>query len=133
MKNPIRVLIVDDHVEVRQALAACLNAAPQIEVVGAAGEADEALHQTEALRPDVVIVETKRSDGRGMELIHGLTRGGLAAQVIVLTSYLILWEQWAALSAGAARYLLKDIDCAHLIAQILAVVAVATAALAGLD
>ena len=115
---PIRILIIDDHADVRQALKACLSSAPGMLVVGDTGEAEEGLRQTVALRPHIVLVETKRADGRGLEIVNWIAQSGLGARVIVLTSYPSEWERWAAHRAGAARYLLKDIGSPLLIDQI---------------
>lgn len=120
MPNPVRLLIVDDHSEVRHALVVRLNSAPDMAVVGEIADAEEALQQAETLCPDVVLMETKRADGRGLELISRLTHFP-GVKVIVLTSYLSEWEQWAAFRAGALRYLLKDIDTGQLLEQIRAV------------
>lgn len=119
------MLIIDDHPEVRHALVVRLNSAPDVAVVGEIADAEEALQQAETLQPDVVLVETKRADGRGLELLGRLTHSFAGLKIVVLTSYLSEWEQWAAFRAGALRYLLKDIDTAQLLEQIRAVGAAA--------
>ncbi len=128
MPSPLRVFIVDDHFDVRRALIPGLAAAPGIELVGATGEADEAIRQVRALRPDVVLIESKRADGRGLELISWIAQSGLPSRVVVLTSYPSEWERWACHRAGAARYLLKDIGSAALINQLQAASAMPIAA-----
>jgi len=97
---------------------ACLSLAPRVSVVGGVGDAEEGLLQVHALRPDVVLVETKRADGRGLEIVSWIAHGTVGARVIVLTSYPSEWERWAAYRAGAGSYLLKDIGSPQLIAQI---------------
>jgi len=118
MPAPIRVFVIDDHDDVRQALMACLSLAPGVQVVGGAGDAEESVRQVRALCPDVVLVETKRADGRGLEIVSWIAHGTAGARVIVLTSYPSEWERWAAYRAGAGSYLLKDIGSPQLIAQI---------------
>jgi DNA-binding NarL/FixJ family response regulator len=118
MTAPIKVFIIDDHVEVRQALKTRLSSAPDMQVVGDTGEADDALRQLRALHADIVLIESKRADGRGLEIINWIAQSRLAGPVIVLTSYPSEWERWAAHRAGAAHYLLKDIDSPCLIDQI---------------
>ncbi|MBP7692576.1 MAG: response regulator transcription factor [Anaerolineales bacterium] len=118
MSCPTRILIVDDHAEVRQALKCRLSFASDLTVVGDVAEADVAIGLVRRLRPEVVLVETKRADGRGLELINWIAESGLGAIVIVLTSYPSEWERWAAHRAGALNYLLKDIDSALLIERI---------------
>ncbi len=127
MSGEIRIFIIDDHEVVRQALTARLNAAEGMTVVGETGDAEQGLLQARALRPHVVLVETKRGDGRGLELVSLIARYG-GARVIVLTSYPSEWERWAAYRAGAACYLLKDIGSPQLIEQIRAVAQPSTAA-----
>ncbi len=127
----IRVVIIDDHDEAREALVARLNATPQISVVANTARAEEGLIKTATLHPDVVLVDPKRSDGRGLEVVHRLLRSGLRVQVIILTSYLASWEAWAAHGDGAARYLLKDIDTTQLVRHILSAGAVGAASASG--
>jgi two-component system nitrate/nitrite response regulator NarL len=118
MSVPISVFIIDDHAEVRQALKTRLSSAPDMRVVGETGEAEEAIQQLRRLRADIVLIESKRADGRGLEIISWIAQGRLAGAVIVLTSYPSEWERWAAHRAGATHYLLKDIDSPVLIDQI---------------
>ncbi len=118
MSEPIRVFVVDDHADVRRALAAQLAAAPDVQVVGEAGDAEAALNQIRAQPVEVALVESKRADGRGLELISCLVQSNHVRLVLVLTSYPSEWERWAAHRAGAARYLLKDIGSSELIALI---------------
>lgn len=119
MQGPVRVFIIDDHDDVRRALVMRLKASPSIEVIGDSGEADAALLQVQAQQPQVVLVETKRADGRGLEIVSWLALSGLGTRVFVLTSYPSQWERWAVRRAGAEHYFLKEIDTAQLIEQIL--------------
>ncbi|MCS6910777.1 MAG: response regulator transcription factor [Anaerolineales bacterium] len=118
MPQVIRVLILDDHAEVRQALRQRLGYAPDIHVVGDVGDAEQALATVSSLKPDVVLMESKRSDGRGLELIHWIARNYPVSLIIVLTSYPTEWECWAARRAGARQYLLKDIGSVELVEHI---------------
>ncbi len=118
MSGPLRILIIDDHDDVRHALTARLSSAPGMAVVGETADAEDGLLKTRTLRPDVVVVETKRADGRGLEIVSWIAQSGIGARVIVLTSYPSEWERWAAHRAGAARYLLKDIASPLLIEHI---------------
>lgn len=124
MAEPIRLFIIDDHADVRRALVAKLSGIRAILVVGETGEADTGMRELQAIHPDVVLVEMKRTDGRGLEIVSGIARNGLAQRVIVLTSYPSDWERWAAHRAGAVDYLLKDIDSTVLVDRIRAVAAV---------
>ncbi|MBM4422531.1 MAG: response regulator transcription factor [Chloroflexi bacterium] len=121
MNGPLRVYIIDCHDEVRRALAARLKTSPDIAVVGDTGDADEGLQKTTTLQPDILLVETKRSDGRGLEIVKAIAQSELKTKVIVLTSYASEWERVTMAHSGAARYLLKDIASAQLIEEIRAV------------
>ena len=121
MADPIKVYLLEAHDEVRQALLTRLCTSKDIQVVGDSTDAEAGLLDIKMLQPDVVLVETKRPDGRGLEIINWLAHSGLRARVIVLTSYLSDWEKWAAFRAGAARYLLKEVDSGQLIKEIHAV------------
>ena len=129
MAESFRLVIVDEHPEVREALRTRLGRLPGVLVVGDGSGTDEDLCQVRALRPDVVIIESKRADGRGLEIIDAIVRSRLGTHVIVLTSYPGEWERWAVLRAGAERYLLKDIGSEELLGQIRAALAEAAAPL----
>jgi len=125
--NPLKIYIIDDHDAVREALMVRLCSAADILVVGQTGDAEDGLLEVRALRPDVVIVETKRADGRGLEIVNWVVQCGLGAKVVVLTSYPSEWERWAAHRAGASLYLLKDIGSPSLVEQIRSVTRQTTA------
>ena len=116
--NPTRLLIIDDHEDVREALESRLDATPDVEVIGCTGCWKTGLQKALELQPDVVLLETKRGDGRGLEALQCLNDQCSSSDVIVLTSYPDVEEQAAARSAGAVRYLLKDIDTAQLVSEI---------------
>jgi len=114
-----RLLIIDEHEAVRQALVSRLQQTGELEVVGSTGSIEEGLLQVDALRPNVVLLETKRSDGMGLEMCRRIVQSHSDTTVIVLTSYEDEEERQAAYMAGAARYILKDIDSAQLLYEIL--------------
>ena len=116
--EPIRMLIIDDHDDVREALEARLDATPDVEVVGCTGCWETGLSKALALEPDVVLLETKRSDGEGLKALACLTDQCASADVLVLTSYADAEERAAARSNGAVRYLLKEIDTKQLVREI---------------
>jgi DNA-binding NarL/FixJ family response regulator len=113
-----RVYIVDEHDSVRLALADRLSKAAEIRVLGHSGHADEALTEVRRAQPDVVLLEVKRSDGLGLEVLRQVAEMPNPPKVLVLTSYPTEWEAQAATRAGAYSYLLKDIDPEVLIHQI---------------
>jgi DNA-binding NarL/FixJ family response regulator len=113
-----RVLIVDDHDAVRQALETRLRSASEVEVVGCTGCCQEGLHIATELGPDVVLLETKRSDGQGLAILRQLREECPQTRVVVLTSYADPDERRQALREGAIRYLLKDLGSTGLVREI---------------
>lgn len=113
-----RVFIVDEHEPVRLALADRLTRAAQIRVLGHSGNADEAIAEIHRTQPEIVLLEVKRSDGLGLELLRQVAEMPNPPKVLVLTSYPTEWEAEAATRAGAHSYLLKDIDTEELIRRI---------------
>jgi two-component system NarL family response regulator len=119
----IKVLIVDEHLAVRQALAARLRAFSQLEVVATAQDFQEGLECARTTHPDVILLELKGTSSLQPNPV-GEMNVALAnhpAGIIVLTSYADDDEREAALKAGARRYLLKHIDSTRLLNEIEAV------------
>ena len=108
--EPLRVVLVDDHAVVRRGLADLLSSTPDIEVVGTAGDGDEAITVVEATRPDVVLMDLQMPRTDGVEATRRLLSSGAETQVLVLTSFSDSERILAALDAGAMGYLLKDAD-----------------------
>jgi DNA-binding NarL/FixJ family response regulator len=115
---PARLLIIDDHDVVREALEARLCDAAELEVVGCTGCWRTGLRDAVRLKPDVVLLETKRADGQGLDALRRLTEQCPQTSVIVLTSYPDAEEQTEAHRIGAVSYILKDIDTPHLVREI---------------
>ena len=126
--NEIRVMIIDEHLAVRRALAARLASFPNIDVVATARDCREGLELALDNRPDVVLMELKGKNRRQPESIREMNNALPEHHIgiIVLTSYADDEEQQAALKAGAKRYLLKHIDTAKLTDEIEAVAAEAS-------
>jgi DNA-binding NarL/FixJ family response regulator len=118
-----RVLIVDDHDAVRQALETRLRSREDVEVVGCTGQCDEGLRIATECDPDVVLLETKRSDGQGLAVLEQLATDHPQIRVVVLTSYPDTQERVEAMRMGAVRYLLKEIGSDHLVRELIAVTA----------
>ena len=118
----IKVLIVEEHLAVRRALAARLDSFSHIEVVATAPSFAAGLEKAGRCLPDVVLLELKGTRDL-MNPVGEFNRalGGHPAGIIVLTSYADDDEREAALQAGARRYLLKQIDSARLLTEIEAV------------
>jgi NarL family two-component system response regulator LiaR len=114
MSSAIRLVIVDDHSVVREGLRAFLRLQEGIDVVGEAAGADEAVRVAAAAAPDVVLLDLVMPDGDGIGAIRRLLEVAPGARVLVLTSFADDAQIFAAMAAGAAGYLLKDVDPAAL-------------------
>src|SRR5579864_2275917 len=110
MTDSIRLLIVDDHSVVREGLRAFPRLQEGIDVVGEAGGADEAISAAGASTPDVVLLDLVMPGGDGIGAIRRLLEVAPAVRVLVLTSFADDAQIFAAFAAGAAGYLLKDVD-----------------------
>jgi DNA-binding NarL/FixJ family response regulator len=104
----VRVLLVDPLALFRQGVEALLRSASDLEVVGSAGSAREALERADRLKPDVVVMEI-RMPGGGVELVRELGRRCPEAKVLVLTDDDSAETAALATEAGAVGYVLKDI------------------------
>jgi two-component system, NarL family, response regulator LiaR len=116
--EPIRVLLVDDHAVVRQGLRAFLQTQSDIEVVGEAGGGRVAAEAASSGHADVVLMDLVMPDGDGVDAIRTLAAAAPEARVLVLTSFVEEGRIFAAMQAGAAGYLLKDVEPDQLAAAI---------------
>jgi DNA-binding NarL/FixJ family response regulator len=105
---PIRLLIVDDHPVVRDGLRGMFSGDDGFEVLGAAADGLEAVTLAEAVRPDVVLMDLRMPGMDGVTAIGRLAERGVAAKVLVLTTYDTDSDVVPAIAAGATGYLLKD-------------------------
>ena len=110
----IRVLVVDDHAIVREGLRTFLSLQDGIEVAGEAGDGREAITQAERLRPDVVLMDLVMPEVDGVQAMRELRERVPGARVIVLTSFLEDDRLLPAIRAGAAGYLLKNVEPSEL-------------------
>jgi DNA-binding NarL/FixJ family response regulator len=111
----VRVLIVDDQTVVREGLAAILGTDPEIEVVGLAGNGQQARDMLPEAQPDLVLMDLKMPVLNGVQATRRLRHKYPAIRVLVLTTYAA--DDWVldAIAAGAAGYLLKDTRRAELL------------------
>ena len=114
MPDPIGVLLVDDHLVVRQGLRAFLEVQDDIVVVGEAGDGDAALALILELQPDVVLLDLQMPGMSGVEVLQAMRARGAAARVLVFTSFTQPEAVLPAMRAGAAGYVYKDVEPASL-------------------
>jgi two-component system response regulator DevR len=105
-----RVLLVDDHNIVRLGLMTLIDDQPNMEVVGEAGTAGEAVRAVERLKPDVVLMDIRMPGEGGIEATHQITTRFPHTKVVMLTSYADDQLVVRAIRAGAAGYVLKQVD-----------------------
>lgn len=106
---PARVLLVDDHPLVRTAVRQAIDA-DDIDVVGEAGTAEEALEMTERLRPDLVLLDLDLPDRSGLAYLRDVRPGQPDLQVVVLTVSDADRDLIEAIDLGAVGYLTKDVS-----------------------
>ncbi|CAB4726876.1 MAG: response regulator [Actinobacteria bacterium] len=119
MTSPkIRVYLLDDHEVVRGGLRHLLESAGDIEVVGESGSALDAARRIPALRPDVAILDGRLPDGSGVEVCREVRSVDPSIQALILTSFDDDEALFAAIMAGAAGYVLKEIKGTDLVSAV---------------
>ncbi|MEU8432352.1 response regulator transcription factor [Streptomyces sp. NPDC029216] len=109
MSSPIRVMIADDQMMVRQGFTVLLNAQPDIEVVGQAVDGADAVAKAAELGPDVVLMDIRMPGMGGIEATSVITgTPDCLVKVLVLTTFDLDEYVYEALRAGASGFLLKD-------------------------
>lgn len=115
---PARIMMVDDQVLVREALAGLIDSQPDLQVVGQAGSLREALALASQLHPDLIVSEFTLPDGDGAEAARQLLARYPETRVVILTAEGDDDSLFAAISAGALGYLLKEITTADLLSRL---------------
>ena len=113
--TPIRVFLLDDHEIVRRGIADLIEEEPGMTVVGEAATAADALARILATRPDVAVLDTRLPDGSGIEVCRDVRSRAPDTRCLILTSYDDNDAIFAAVMAGAAGYLLKEIRGTNLV------------------
>ncbi|MGP3920702.1 response regulator [Nonomuraea sp. 10N515B] len=108
----IKVLVADDHAAVRAGIALVLGGVPDIEVIGEAGDGEQAVAMAKQLRPDVVLMDVRMPRLDGISATRELA--GIS-DVLILTTFDVDEYVFGALRAGAAGFLLKNTDAESLV------------------
>ena len=116
--NPIRVFVADDHAIVREGIRSLLTLEPSIQVVGEAGNGQEAVRGIESTRPDVILMDLVMPEMDGIEAIQQVMARQPQARILVLTSFATDDKVFPAIKAGALGYLLKDTEPRDLVEAI---------------
>ncbi len=118
--SKIRVLLVDDHAIVRLGLMTLINDQSEMEVVGEAGTAAEAVRAAERLRPDVVLMDIRMPGEGGIEAARQITARFPETKVVMLTSFADDELVVKAIRAGAVGYVLKQVGNEELLRAVVA-------------
>ena len=107
-KNPVRIMLVDDHPAFRKGLAALIESESDLEVVAQAENGTEALEVFRKNRPDVVLMDLRLPGMGGVEATIAIRKEFPDARIIVLTTFDLDEDIYRAMQSGAKSYLLKD-------------------------
>jgi len=121
MAEPIRVILADDHVLVRQGIRQFLDEADDITVVGEAADGEEALRLVAEHQPDIAILDVQMPGVGGLEATRRIKAGFPGVRVLILTAYEEDPYVFALLRAGASGYILKTADADDLLRAVRAV------------
>jgi DNA-binding NarL/FixJ family response regulator len=105
----VRVFLLDDHEIVRRGLRDLIDAEEDMEVVGEASTAEEALNRVPPTRPDVAVLDVRLPDGSGVEVCREIRARHPEIQALMLTSFADDEALFSAIMAGASGYVLKQI------------------------
>lgn len=117
----IRILLADDHALVRQGFRMILEAQPDMQIVGQAGNGREAVDLAAKLRPDVVVMDVAMPELNGIEATRRITESSPRTRILALSMHRDSVYVREVLRAGARGYLLKDSGDADLVAAVRAI------------
>jgi DNA-binding NarL/FixJ family response regulator len=119
----IKIILADDHINVRRGLRKMLSRFPQVEVVAEAGDGIEALKLATTLKPDVMLLDVEMPGIKGIEVTKRLLENDPSVQVLALSGYNERRYIVGMFASGAAGYLTKDEAPKHLLNAIYAIAA----------
>ena len=117
----IRVLLADDHQVFREGIRSLLSRAPDVEVVGEAGNGEQAVQQVTRLKPDVVLMDISMPGMTGLEAADQIRQNVPGVKVLILTVHETSQYVSQMLKVGAAGYVVKSVSSAELLSAVRAV------------
>ena len=120
-RQPLRVMVVDDHEIVRSGLRSLLQSTDDIVVTAEAGTVREAVDEADRSRPDVVIMDVRLADGSGIEATREIRAKHPKTRVLMLTSFADDEALFSSIMAGASGYVLKQVKSGELLRAVRAV------------
>jgi DNA-binding NarL/FixJ family response regulator len=114
----IRVFLLDDHEVVRRGVRELLESEADVDVVGEAGTAEEALARIPAVQPDVAVLDVRLPDGNGVEVCREIRSRHPEVSCLMLTSFADDEALFDSIMAGASGYVLKQVRGADLAASV---------------
>lgn len=108
--SSVRILLIEDHVILREGLRSLLETEPGLAIIGEAGSGEEGIKFAEAAMPDLIMTDIGLPGRSGLSIIPDLQKAAPAAAIIVLTAHCTDEYVRAALDAGANGYILKDAE-----------------------
>ncbi len=121
MREPLTILIADDHPLFRKGLRALLSTLPQARVVGEVASGSAAVHLAEQLQPDLMLMDLQMPHGDGLSAIRQIAAASPHIHILVVTMFEDDDSVFAAMRAGARGYVLKDMDDDEMMRAIVAV------------
>ncbi len=119
--DKIKIMLVEDHVLVREGTKELLERQPDLQIVAEAGDGEEAIQLADRYRPDVVVMDIELPKVNGIEATKRIKASNPGITILALTAYDNDQYVFALLGVGAAGYLLKDVSTSELIQAIRAV------------
>lgn len=117
----IKIMIVDDQPLIRDGLATLLGLRPELEIIGTAGDGNEAYEKVKLLNPDIVLMDIRMPGTNGVEATRLITQNTSGTKVLMLTTFKDSELIFEALEEGASGYLLKDMSTDTIVKAILTV------------
>lgn len=116
--NPIRIVVVDDHILFREGLVSIIRSEPDVQVVGQAGTVREAVELVVSQNPDIVLMDFSLPDGTGVDATQAIMKQNSDTKIVFLTMSEEDENLFSAIRSGAKGYLLKNMHPTKLVSAI---------------